>query len=158
AWFRYALLTFQFAMAIVFITGMVILHRQLDYMRQGDKGFEPAQVVYIKNLALLNKPSDFKPYRDRMANYPGIASMTVASHVPGGTPPATHTFQFRDVMQKGSHIGVDFDYFETMGMDMRVGHSFSEAFTADSINGAVINEAAAEAFGMQNPIGQTIRG
>lgn len=158
AWFRYALLTFQFVIAIVFITGMFILHRQLDYMRQGDKGFEPEQVVYIKNLALLNKPSDFKVYRDRMASYPGIASMTVASHVPGGTMPAAREFQFRDVVRKSDHIGVDFDYFETMGIDVLEGRSFTESFAADSISGAVINEAAAQAFGMQSPIGQTIRG
>ena len=160
AWFRfrYALLTFQFVIAIVFITGMFIIHRQLDYMRQGDKGFEPAQVVYIKNLALLNKPSDFKPYRDRLASYPGIASMTVASHIPSGTLPAARAFQFRELVRESDHIGVGFDYFETLGMDVVQGRSFTEAFAADSINGAVINEAAAQAFGMRNPIGQTIRG
>ncbi|MGK6350687.1 FtsX-like permease family protein [Parapedobacter sp. DT-150] len=158
ALFRHALLTFQFVIAIVFITGMVILNRQLDYMRQGDKGFEPAQVVYIKNLALLNKPSDFKPYRDRMQSYPGIEYMTVATSIPGGIGPAASEFQFRDVVRKSDHIGVDFDYFETMGMDMLEGRPFTEAFAADSMKGAVINEAAAQAFGMKSPIGQIIRG
>ena len=142
AWFRHALLTFQFIIAIVFITGMLILHRQLDFMRQGDKGFEPAQVVYIKNLALLNNPSDFKRYRDRMSTYPGIESMTVASHVPGGTLPAAHTFQFGDIIRENDHIGVDFNYFETMGMGVVEGRSFTEAFASDSIKGAVINVSA----------------
>ena len=158
AWFRYTLLTFQFVMAVVFITGMLILHRQLDFMRQGDKGFEPAQVVYIKNLAMLNKPSDFKHYRDRMTNYAGIESMTVASSVPGGTLPPAFSFQYRDVVRESDQIGVDFDYFETMGIDVLQGRSFTTAFAADSINGVVINEAAAQAFGMQNPVGETIRG
>ncbi|HWK99682.1 MAG TPA: FtsX-like permease family protein, partial [Parapedobacter sp.] len=61
AWFRHALLTFQFVIALVFISGMLILNRQLNYMRNGDKGFDPAQLVYVKNAMLLNNPADFKP-------------------------------------------------------------------------------------------------
>lgn len=158
AWFRHGLLTFQFVIALVFISGMLILNRQLDYMRNGDKGFDPAQVVYIKNMKLLNNPADFKPFRDRMEVYPGIEQMTVATSVPGGISPAKKEFQYAGEMRKADHIAVDFDYMETMGMEMLQGRSFTGTFAADSAHGAIINETFAKAFGMQNPIGQTIRG
>lgn len=158
AWFRRSLLVFQFTIAIVFITLMLILNRQLDYMRQGDKGFDPAQVVYIKNAMILNNPSDFQPFRDRMEAYPGIEYITTATSIPGGIGPAEKEFLFHDEVRKADHIGVDFDYVETLGMEVLQGRSFTEAFASDSINGAIINEAMANAFAMQNPIGQTIRG
>lgn len=158
AWFRHALLTFQFVIALVFISGMLILNQQLDYMREGDKGFEPAQVVYIKNAAILNSPADFKPLRDRMQAYPSIAYATVATSIPGGIDPAEKEFQHVDQMHKADHVAVDFDYVETMGMDVLKGRSFTEMFTADSVNGAIVNETLAKAFGLQNPVGQTIRG
>ncbi len=158
AWFRHTLLTFQFVIAMVFIFGMLILNRQLNYVRDGDKGFEPAQVVYIKNAMLLNNPADFKPFRDRMQAYPGIAYATAATSTPGGIGPAEKEFQHVDEVRKADHVAVDFDYVETMGMEVLQGRSFTETFAADSMKGAVVNETLVKAFGMQNPIGQTIRG
>ncbi|WP_257669469.1 ABC transporter permease [Parapedobacter tibetensis] len=158
AWFRHSLLTFQFVIAIVFITGMLILNRQLDYMRQGDKGFDPEQVVYIKNSAILNNPSDFKPFRDRMQSYPGIEYVTAATSVPGGIGPAKKEFEYVNGVHKADHVAVDFDYVETMGMEVLQGHSFTEAFAADSVSGALVNETLAKAFDIENPVGKTIRG
>ncbi len=158
AWFRHALLTFQFVIAMVFITGMFVVNRQLDYIRDGDKGFDPAQVVHIKNATILNNPADFKPLRDRMQAYPDMVYVTAATSIPGGIGPAEKEFQHVDQVRKADHIAVDFDYVETMGMDVLQGRSFTEVFAADSINGAIVNETLARAFGMQNPIGQTIRG
>ncbi len=157
-WFRHALLTFQFVIAMVFIFGMLILNRQLNYMREGDKGFEPAQVVYIKNAMLLNNPADFKPFRDRMQAYPGVEYATAATSIPGGITPSEKEFTHVNEVRKVDHIAVDFDYVETMGMEVLQGRSFTETFSADSVNGAIINETLANAFGMQDPLGQTIRG
>ena len=157
-WFRHALLTFQFVIAMVFISGALILNKQLDYMRHGDKGFDPAEVVYIKNMKLLNKPEDFRPFRDRMKAYPGIEYTTVATSVPGGIDPTRKEFQFRDKMWQVDHIGVDFDYVETMGMEVLQGHSLIEAYAADSVKGALINETLAKSLGVEQAVGQTIRG
>lgn len=158
AWFRHGLLAFQFVIAMVFISGMFVLHKQLDYMRKGDKGFDAEQVVYIKNLMLLNNPADFRPFRDRMLAYPGIVSATVASSVPGGVPPAEREFAYIDEVRKVDHLAVDFDYVETMGMEVLHGRSLTERFAADSANGALVNESFANAFGVDSPIGKTIRG
>ncbi|MBK1440575.1 ABC transporter permease [Parapedobacter sp. ISTM3] len=158
AWFRHALLTFQFVIAVVFISGMLIINRQLDYVRDGDKGFDPAQVIYIKNAMLLNNPADFKPFRDRMQAYPGIEYATVATSVPGGIGPAKKEFVYANETHRADHIAVDFDYVETMGMEVLQGRSFTDAFPADSAKGALVNETLVKAFGIQNPIGKTIRG
>ncbi|HAK31558.1 MAG TPA: hypothetical protein DCO90_20505, partial [Sphingobacterium sp.] len=50
--FRNALLTFQISMAILFISGMLVIRAQLNYMQQADKGFEPAQVVNFKGVGM----------------------------------------------------------------------------------------------------------
>jgi putative ABC transport system permease protein len=50
---------------------------------------------------------------------------------------------------------VGYDFVETMGIDLAQGRDFSEAFGADSSN-YLINWSAAEAMGMDNPVGKEI--
>jgi putative ABC transport system permease protein len=71
-WLRNSLLVFQFSIAVIFITGLLIINSQLKYMRTQDIGFKPEQVVYIKNLAFFVSPDKFDPIRDKMAKIPGV--------------------------------------------------------------------------------------
>ena len=45
----------------------------------------------------------------------------------------------------------DFDFVETMGMEIAAGRDFSTAFSTDSTNAMLINETAARAFGWHDP-------
>src|SRR5690606_39922840 len=54
-------------------------------------------------------------------------------------------------------IGVDFEYFETLDMEIMAGRVFSLNFPADTANAAVLNETAVRELKLQNPIGAIIR-
>ncbi len=53
--------------------------------------------------------------------------------------------------------GVDFDYVETMGIEMKYGRSFSDEFSSDmytdTIGNFIINEEVAKVMGKENPVG-----
>jgi len=157
-YFRNLLLVFQFVIAFGFISVMIVIHKQMNFIETADRGFNADQVVYIKNLATLNKAADFTTFRNRMKAIPGIESVTVATTVPGGHSPNAYDFQYIDRMFKFDHIGVDFEYFETMGMKLLTGRTFSLEFPADTQNAAVLNETAVKELGLKNPIGAIIHG
>ena len=157
---RHGLLTLQFIIAIVFLSSMLVVKKQLGFMQYGDKGFDPGQVVYIKNLVDFGnpqKPGAFETVRNRLKSIPGVEYATVATSVPGGALPAPATAEYRDVQYDIDHIGVDYEYFETMGMQVIAGRVFADSFPADSSDAVVINEAAMKALNIREVTGQRIR-
>jgi putative ABC transport system permease protein len=50
---------------------------------------------------------------------------------------------------------VDYDYFETLDLEMVQGRSFSREFSTDPTEGYVLNETAARLTGYEDPIGKT---
>jgi ABC-type antimicrobial peptide transport system permease subunit len=53
-------------------------------------------------------------------------------------------------------FGVDLDFFETMGMQMAAGRSFSKNYGNDGAN-IIVNEAAVKVMHLKNPVGTTIK-
>lgn len=155
--FRHALLGFQFIIAFGFINMMMVINRQMDFMNKVDRGFNIDQVVYIKNLALFNRPSEFGQIRSRMKEIQGIEKITVATSLPGGHAPQAEEWVFRDKSYKMDFIGVDFEYFETLGISLLDGRVFSSDFPADSLRSIILNETAAQAFGIKT-IGERVSG
>ncbi|MGM9478463.1 FtsX-like permease family protein [Pedobacter sp. GSP4] len=157
-WLRNSLLVFQFSIAVIFITGLLIINSQLKYMRTQDIGFKPEQVVYIKNLAYFASPSKFEPIRDKISKIEGVKSVTVANAVPDGSESGTNRYTVDGEEQSLSFTDVDFDYFETLNIKIKEGRAFSRAFKTDTANSAILNEAAVAKYGLTDPIGKTISG
>lgn len=157
-WLQNGLLVFQFCIAVIFIIGLFIVNSQLKYMRSQDLGFTANQVVAIKNIAYFNDPAKFEPIREKILKIPGIKSATVANGVPDGSINGMNGYTSNGIQSSIDFVDVDFDYFETLSIKLKDGRFFSSAFKTDTANSAVINESTAAKFGMQNPVGQTIRG
>lgn len=155
--FRHALLAIQFIVAFGFISVMLVINRQMNFMNKGDRGFNTDQVIYIKNLAAFYTPNDFVLIRNRMKGILGIEKVTVATNLPGGHAPQEEVWTFRDGKYKMDFIGVDFEYFETLGMTIIEGRMFSSDFPADSLRSIILNETAARAFGIET-VGERIVG
>jgi len=157
-WLRNSLLVFQFSIAVIFIIGLLIINSQLKYMRTQDVGFKPEQVVYIKNLAYFVSPSKFDPIRDKMAKIPGVKSVTVTNALPDGSDGGKNKYTVDGKEQTLSFTDVDFDYFETLGIKIKEGRTFSREFKTDTANSAILNEAAVAKYGLTSPIGKIIKG
>ncbi|RZK34773.1 MAG: FtsX-like permease family protein, partial [Pedobacter sp.] len=161
-WLRNVLLVFQFSIAVVFIISLVTINSQLKYMQSQDLGFKASQVVYIKNLTLFNKPAkmgsvNFEPLREKMLKIPGVKLATVATYIPGGTN-GVNSYSANGIKANIDFVNVEFDYFETLNIQLKEGRFFSNKFKADTVNSAVINETAAAKYELKSPIGQTITG
>ena len=88
----------------------------------------------------------------------GVAHATVATHTPGSMDELQKDFTYIDKEYSMAYIGVDFDYFETLGIDLLEGRTFQSKFPADSTNTAIINETVAKQLGLSFPIGKILKG
>lgn len=157
SWVRSSITALQFTFAIVFIISLIVINKQVTFMKTEDAGFRAEEVVYIDNLALYNNPRQFEPVRARIKAIPGVKNVTVASNVPGGIMPTSHDYSVRGKALSMNTISVDYEYFETLNIGPAEGRVFSSLFPVDSMN-AVINEAAAKLMGLKDPVGINVDG
>ncbi|TWR27687.1 FtsX-like permease family protein [Mucilaginibacter achroorhodeus] len=157
SWLKTGITVLQFTFAIVFVITLVVINQQIRYMRTQDAGFTARQVVYVDNLAIFNTPDKFTPVRDRIKAIPGVKHVTVSTNVPGGIKPVSNEYTVNNKALTMNTIGVDYDYFETLNINLQQGRFFNQSFPGDSVN-VILNNAAVKALGLQNPVGATING
>lgn len=163
--FRNALLTFQISMAILFISGMLVIRAQLNYMQQADKGFEPAQVVNFKGIGMYYDSKidgSYQQLKRWLENDPSIASVASATNIPGeGEQPPKMDFSYAQKNVSFAHVGIDPGYFKTLNISSIQGNttvSIDQLLHDSLANYAIINESAAKNLGLENPIGAKIKG
>ncbi len=160
--FRNALLTFQISMAILFISGMLVIRAQLNYMQQADKGFEPAQVVNFKGVGMYYNKDTYDQLKRRLENDPSIAATASATNIPGeGEQPPKMDFSYAQKTVSFAHVGIDPKYFKTLNIPSIQGNtniSIDQLLRDSSANYAIINESAAKNLGLENPMGAKIKG
>lgn len=157
-WLRNSLLIVQFVIAIVFISGVLIINKQVQFIKTQDPGFNAAHVVYIKNMAIYNKPQDFAAVRGRLLQISGIKNVTVASVVPDGGRSSRMGFMVNGKEQVLNVTDIGYAYFETLDVKLVEGRYFSDRFASDTINSAIINETAVREMNLANPVGTMIDG
>lgn len=157
SWVQSSITVLQFTFAIAFIVSLIVINRQVTFMKTEDPGFKAKEVVYIDNLTLYNSPKKFEPVRNRIKAVPGVKNVTVASNIPGGIAPASYEYYVRSKALSMNTISVDYEYFGTLNIQLAEGSVFSSSFPADSVN-AVINEAAAKLMDIKNPVGISVAG
>ncbi|GAA0885446.1 ABC transporter permease [Sphingobacterium siyangense subsp. cladoniae] len=160
--FRNALLTFQISMAILFISGMLVIRAQLNYMQQADKGFEPAQVVNFKGVGMYYNKDTYDQLKRRLENDPSIAATASATNIPGeGEQPPKMDFSYAQKTVSFAHVGIDPKYFKTLNIPSIQGNiniSIDQLLRDSLANYAIINESAAKNLGLENPMGAKIKG
>ncbi|WP_159730464.1 ABC transporter permease [Sphingobacterium sp. 18053] len=160
--FRNALLTFQISMAILFISGMLVIRAQLNYMQQADKGFEPAQVVNFKGVGMYYNKDTYNQLKRRLENDPSIAATASATNIPGeGEQPPKMDFSYAQKTVSFAHVGIDPKYFKTLNIPSIQGNtniSIDQLLRDSLANYAIINESAAKNLGLENPMGAKIKG
>ncbi|MBD3275428.1 MAG: FtsX-like permease family protein [Candidatus Marinimicrobia bacterium] len=154
---RKTLMVVQFTLAVIFITGTLILNHQLRYMQEKELGFNPDNVVYTYVYKMKPSPDTFI---QRLSQNPNIASITLCGSTPGEPVPiqpvipevATDEFA-----QSMPIISAGIDYFKTFRIPLIAGRTFSKDRPSDADRTVVINQSVADAFGWANPIGKTLQ-
>ena len=157
---RKALITLQFVVAVLLLSGTYAVFQQMQFMRQHHLGMNLEQLLVVKvplvkeaDLIFSNKITVFK---NQLRAFPAIKQVTTSSSVPNtemystmgavgplGTKPADlgHLFQ---------HIYTDADFIPAYNMQILAGRNFLKDFSTDTAN-LILSEAAVKVLGFKNP-------
>lgn len=160
-WLRNSLVVVQYGIATCFIICIMIMSFQMRYMRNNDPGFNVDQVMRIETRSTLlfpGQPEDKSVYiKKKLLDIPGVTSVTTGESYPGMSLRSTQMAEYDGGKKLPMNFSlVNYDYFNTLGMQLVQGRAFAEEFGLDSVNAAVINETAAAKMGWRNPIGKSL--
>jgi len=153
--FQHTIVVLQFTASIILIISTLVVHNQLSFIQNKDLGFTKDRIITASN-SLDGHLSTFK---NMLSNDPQIKNVTASSYVPGtsetgGTGPVK-------ILENGktvtcNWVATDYNFFDTFGIKILKGRIFSKEFATDSTDAFIINQAAAQAFGLKNPVGKRI--
>lgn len=156
--FRQVLVIFQFSLSIFLIVGMLVIGKQVDYLRTKNLGMDRNNVVAIplEGELLFQRKEAF---RQAVLRLPSIASATATSALPMNIQSGSGDLKWpgkgpnERIAVSTAFVGPGFT--KTMNIQLLAGRDFRPNSKIDS-SSYIINEAAAELMGMQNPIGEKI--
>ncbi len=148
---RRVLIVFQFTLSLLFIIGSMVIHRQLQYMRNADKGFNSKDVVTVEYRGA--KPGQMRIFADVIKyQQHGVRDVILQGNPPMGRDQDEVTFVYRG--KKSFHrvtvrteIG-DERFVPFYGMRLIAGGNIYEG---ENVKAVVINETYARALGFAQP-------
>jgi len=154
---RDGLVVVQFAAAMMLIVGTMVVSEQLAFMRHKDLGYDKEHIVVVPirdQLAWQGAPA----LKEELLKISGVQAVSFSSGVPnavGWHSTAHWEGADEDDALEINHIMVDFDFMELYGFGLVAGRGFSRDFPGDATAAYVLNEAAVQAIGWDDPIGKT---
>ncbi len=159
SWLRNSLVVFQFAIAIVLIVSTLIIHNQLNYIRNTNLGYNRDHVLTLQNTYSLWNHA--KTFRDESLKIPGIVQATMTRDLPNSSSGHSTNGVFKDAALNASSSvimetwWVDADFVPTLGIEMAKGRNFSPQMPTDS-SAVLINETGAKMLGFADPMNQLV--
>ncbi len=151
------LLIFQFAISFLLITTVIVLHQQINFMKNTDLGFQPEQVIAITNLSRKQKQS-YNTIKNELLKNPNIVNISGSHQIPidGGSGQMFYLVGKDPNSAKSiDEYRVTPDFIKTLGATMLTGKEFEDG-DADKYT-ILLNEKALELFNItDNPIGTQI--
>ncbi len=167
---RNGLIALQVAVSMILLVGGGLFLRSLGAAQNVDPGFSTreAGIVYMDLAASAISPDEYGPLAQEIAgrarSLPGIEAVTVARDIPlalGGnndivTIPGVDPPPGADYHRITSNQ-VDTGYFETMGIPLLAGRTFTDDDRHGAPRVIIVSEAAARAYWPgENPLGKEI--
>jgi len=157
AYFRKALVVFQFALSIILILGMIVIYRQIDFIHNKNLGFAKEDLLYIPIEGELQKT--YPAFKDELLRQTGIKSVSSSQSSPLEVGSSTQGVRWpgKDTtkMILFSNNPITYDYIKTMGIQLVDGRDFDPSYGLDS-NNYLVNEAAAGKIGYKEPVGKEL--
>jgi ABC-type antimicrobial peptide transport system permease subunit len=150
---RKALVLFQFVLATGLIVSTVVIYRQIQFALNQNLGYEKEQLLAIPMEGELFSKYDI--FKNRLESDPNVESVSRTTHTLMGRNNNTGDVNWEgkdpDFNALFERILVDYDFFETMGMDFVRGEGFSREKGSDSLQAVVVNQKAYEMITSKNP-------
>jgi putative ABC transport system permease protein len=156
---RKTLIVAQFAISVFLAIGTLTIRSQLGFMRTQDLGFRGEQVVTLPLVDPVR--TGFDSFRQALLSEAHVLQVSRAGNFPGRVN--THRGynwpgDANEESGRGFHTMLaDFDYLETLGLELVSGRDFSRDLATDAEDAYILNEAAVRELGFGEPVGHPFR-
>jgi putative ABC transport system permease protein len=154
---RRALIVFQFTISLLFITGALVIGKQIAFMHHADKGFNTDRVLSIMDWN--DSPQKLATFANAISNLPGVEKVILEGTPPMGFAQSMEMYATKpdpnDLHMVSAHMG-NADYLPFYGMKLVAGRNI---FQSDSLKELVINETFSRQIGCKTPqeaLGKTL--
>jgi putative ABC transport system permease protein len=157
---RKGLVVFQFTVSVVFIVSVWVVYKQISFVQSANPGYNKDNIVYFDMEGKAEENPEV--FLSEIKTIPGVVNASSVGHslVEGGYGSSTSTFEWEgkheDQIIEFEKVSVNFGLMETLGMEIKEGRTFSPAFATENAS-IIINEAAADIMGMNDPLGKSVR-
>lgn len=156
---RSSLVVFQFAVAVVLITGTMVVYNQLQYIQNKNLGYDKNQVLILPEVWQLGNNAE--AFRQQLLQDLRIQSVSTSSYLPSGPSYNNNFFLFPDedasLQIKALRYEVDDQYLPTLGLELLKGRNFSNEFGTED-EAIILNQTAVKALGWSDTevLGKTL--
>ncbi len=156
---RRVLVTFQFVISISVLIGTIILYAQFDHVKTRPIGYDQENLVNVRLDSLAS--AKFEVVKNEVLKIPGVKSVTGMSGSILNSSASITGMDWPDKKPDGdfsvSMGEANYDWIQTMGLEIVNGRDFSQQFKSDE-NACLLNEIAVDRMGLANPIGSVVGG
>jgi len=156
SWLRSGLVIFQFTITIMLFAGSMVIYSQLNYIQNKELGYDKENVIIVEKTDDIG--ASINAFKEDLKKDPNILAVSNTTNLIGHNF-NTNVRQIQGEPAENSILWQDFRadpyYAEVFGLEMAQGRFFSSERLADSTV-AVINEAAVNLLGFDDPIGKAI--
>lgn len=155
SWTRKGLVIFQFAISVILIVSVLVVYRQIQFIRDTNLGLNKDNIIQIANEGKLRENKI--PFLTDVKNLPGVVGATSVAHNLTGEHGATGAVQWEgknpDVGIVFVNLELDYGAIEMLDIELKEGRTFSPEFT-DEKSRIIFNESAIKVMGLTDPVGK----
>ena len=143
ALFRKGLIVFQFMVSAFFLTGMIVVLLQLNYLQSKGLGYDKEQIIVLDG-------DRFPQIQSELRGVAGVENVSgVPQILPGLLPISPYRAEgvFADSASQMTHYGVTPGFIETMGIKLIAGRSIDGNSKKDEEEAFILNESAVRELG-----------
>jgi putative ABC transport system permease protein len=157
---RKALLTLQFIISMVIITGTIVVYRQIQLAKNRPLGYDRNGLIRI-TMTMPDLKGKYDVLQKELLSSEGAIAVAESSSPATGNNYFDDRFEWegKDLKPHGQSFAltaVTPEYGKTVGWQFVEGRDFSRNFATDN-SAVILNEAAVRYMGLRHPVGQTIR-
>jgi putative ABC transport system permease protein len=155
---RNIMLGTQFLISGFFLTGAIIINKQVRFLMDKDLGFKGEQVVMIPMNKSKDKYKNYLLAKKELIKHPNIEAVTSNLSIIGGGMGMGATVTYKGISLRTAVDAIDYNFLDVVGVPILRGRGFKEELASDTINKLLINKALAKALNIyDNPIGEKIK-
>ncbi|MFO7867521.1 MAG: ABC transporter permease [Candidatus Aminicenantes bacterium] len=155
---RRILVGVQFFIAVILIAWTMVVLKQIRYTEMRDPGYDRQGLILLKNPE-GDKLKNAVILRNQILNRTDAVDASYAGSFPYGNNRNVGIYKTETTREEKGDMAqtqsVDARFVPAMGLEVASGRNFEEGRTADE-KSILVNQRAAEEFGLENPVGQIL--